>query len=355
MMIPHFRLVPSEKESRSGSAGMMLGRLALGFSLVVTGAMVAPASAADYKFRFANVDAPQSIGGHGMEVFAECVAEKSDGRVAVETFPSGALGDQTDNMESLQAGLLDFTKVISPIVNVEPIAAVLTLPYVFRDREHVARVMNGAVGTWLADRLVGQGLRVLGYWEGGFRQITNNVRPINTPADLAGLKMRTPSDPTRILLFNELGANASALPWAEIYSALQTGVYDAQENPALYVEDANLFEVQKYLSFTSHVYGVSYLLMSEEKYADLPNDLKLVMHQCGRISADATVAYGIKADEEAADFARGKGMEVNQADVNSFVEATIPLREKMLELVLKPEDIPTAQMLLDAVSGAAEQ
>lgn len=354
MMVRHSHLMPSDRKPKSDSAGMFLGQLALGLSLVLTGTMVVPASAADYTFRFANVDAPQSIGGHGMEVFAECVAEKSGGRVAVETFPSGALGDQTDNMESLQAGLLDFTKVISPIVNVEPLAAVFTLPYVFRDRQHVDRVMNGAVGTWLSDRLVGHGLRVLGYWEGGFRQITNNVRPISTPADLAGIKMRTPSDPTRILLFNELGANASALPWAEIYSALQTGVFDGQENPALYVEDAKLFEVQKYLSFTSHVYGVSYLLMSEEKYAELPNDLKLVMHQCGRISADATVAYGIKADEEAADFARGKGMEVNEADVNSFVEAATPLREKMLELVLKPEEIPTAQMLLDAISGAAE-
>ncbi len=309
------------------------------------------AAAPEFKLKFANVDAPQSIGGHGTQVFADCVAEKSDGRVEIQIFPSGALGGQSDNLESVRTDLLDLTNVVSPIVTVDPLLSVFTLPYVFRDRAHVANVLNGEVGELVSDRLLDRDLVVLGYWEGGFRQITNNVRPINVPGDLEGIKIRTPSDPTRIMLFDAMGASAAALPWSEVYSALQTGVFDGQENPALYVEDASFFEVQKYLSFTSHVYGVSYLLMSPGAYAKLPADLQEVAHECGRVSAEATIEYGQKADAEAADKATERGMEVNDADIPAFIAVARPLHGQMIEKILKGDDVQTANDLLKTIEN----
>ncbi|MFN3209085.1 MAG: TRAP transporter substrate-binding protein [Roseovarius sp.] len=303
----------------------------------------------DFKFKFANVDAPQSIGGHGTQVFADCMAEQSGGRVEIQIFPSGALGGQSDNLESVRTDLLDLTNVVSPIVTVDPLLSVFTLPYVFRDRDHVANVLKGEVGDLVSQRLQDRDLVVLGYWEGGFRQITNNVRPINVPDDLEGIKIRTPSDPTRIMMFDAMGASAAALPWSEVYSALQTGVFDGQENPALYVEDASFYEVQKYLSFTSHVYGVSYLLMSKGAFGKLPEDLQKVAFECGRVSADATVEYGTKADAEAADKATERGMEVNEADIPAFMAAARPMHAEMIEKTLKGDDVQKAKDLLKAI------
>ncbi len=311
-----------------------------------------PVAAADYKLKLANVDAPQSIGGHGTQVFAECVQENSAGRVEIQTFFSGALGGQSDNLESVRANLLDLTNVVSPIVTVDPLLSVFTMPYVFENRDHVAKVMQGEIGGLVRDRLAERDLVVLGFWEAGFRQITNNVRPINEPGDLKGIKMRTPSDPTRIMLFESFGASPAALPWAEVYSALQTGVFDGQENPALYVEDASFYEVQKFLSFTSHVYGIGYLLMSTEAYEKLPDELRTVMHECGDISADATVQYGTDADASAAEKARERGMSVNDANVPAFIDAVRPLQADMIASVMSDEDAETALQILEDIANA---
>lgn len=317
----------------------------------ISAIVASPLAAADYQFKLANVDAPQSIGGHGTMVFAECVQEKSADRVEIQTFLSGALGGQSDNLESVRASLLDLTNVVSPIVTVDPLLSVFTMPYVFESREHVAKVLQGPIGELVSERLAERDLVVLGLWEAGFRQITNNVRPINEPEDLKGVKMRTPSDPTRIMLFEALGANPAALPWAEVYSALQTGVFDGQENPALYVEDASFYEVQKYLSFTSHVYGVGYLLMSTEAYGKLPDDLQAVMLECGQVSADATVQYGKDADAVAAQKARERGMEVNDANVAAFIAAARPLHADMIASVMSEDDAPIAAQILEDIAN----
>ena len=153
-------------------------------------------------------------------------------------------------------------------------------------------VMNGPLGDWVAERLKKNKLEVLSYMEGGFRQITNNKRPINTPNDLKGIKMRTPSSQLRIKIFNSYGANASPLPYPELYSALQMGAFDGQENPAIEVKSSKFYEVQKYLSFTNHVYTVSYLLMGESSYKKLPWNLKILMKQASYEAAMATVEAG---------------------------------------------------------------
>jgi tripartite ATP-independent transporter DctP family solute receptor len=281
--------------------------------------------AAEYSLRAHTINNPQSIHFTGMKKFKTLVEERSNGKIEVKLFHSGSLGDQRANLESLQSGTIDIATCDTPITTIDELMGVFGLPYIFRDRDHVQAVLYGPTGGWVADRLRAKGLEVLAYFEGGFRQITNNKRPIYKPSDLKGVKMRTPGSSLRIKTFNHYGANASALPYAELYSALQMGVYDGQENPAIEVKSSKFYEVQKYLSFTNHVYTVSFFLMSQMSYKKLPWDLQLLLKHAAYEASVATVAAGKAADSEIAGLAQSKGMKINQADIASFVEISKPI------------------------------
>lgn len=283
---------------------------------------VGAASAQDFKLRANTIGAPGGIQEEGLKKFKEVAEGKSGGKIRITIHTGGALGNQESNIESLQAATLDIATIETPITKVDPLMGVFGLPYIFRSREHVDAVLNGPIGEEVRQRLAKHGVRVIGYYEGGFRQITNNVRPIYKPEDLKGVKMRTPPSALRIKLFNHYGANASPLPYPEVYSALQTKTFDGQENPSAEVKASRFYEVQKYLSFTNHVYTVGFLLMSEKVFQKMPANLQMLMIEAGREAGRATVAYGIKADQEIADLAKSKGMKVNQADVNAFVQAS---------------------------------
>jgi len=285
----------------------------------------ATADAADYSFRVYTNNNALSIHYAGLKAFKEGVDAKAGGKIDTRLFHSGSLGDDIATLQALQTGTLDIGTVDTPITTVDELLGVFGLPYIFRDRDHVAKVMNGPVGEMVAERLQKKGLKVLAYFEGGFRHITNNVRPIVKPEDLKGIKLRTPSSALRIKIFKQYGANASALPYPELYPALQTKVFDGQENPAIEVKTAKFYEVQKYLSFTGHVYTVSYLLMSDKVHAKLPADLQKLLREAAQTAAKATVEVGIKGDAEVAEFAKSKGMQVNQADVKAFVDASKPI------------------------------
>ena len=282
-------------------------------------------SAAEFNLRYNAPIADGGPHGAGMQAFKQCVEEKSGGRVAIKLFFSGALGAQLDSIEAAQAGTLDIVQIDTPITTIDPLLSVFGLPFIFRDRAHVDAVLNGPIGDMVRQRLVAKGVRPLGFWEGGFRHITNNVRPINTPSDLKGVKMRTPGSKIRIKIFTTYGANASALPFPELYSALQMGVYDGQENPAEVLKTAKFYEVQKYLSLTGHVYTVSYPLISEGVYQKMPWDLQLALRQCGDKAGEATVAFSVDADKNVVDFAKSQGMQVNQAYVGAFIAASLPI------------------------------
>jgi tripartite ATP-independent transporter DctP family solute receptor len=298
--------------------GLFLAALLGGASVAATGA----AHAQDIRLR-ANVPGnEEGIAYLGAKRFVDIVAERSGGKVAIKVFHSSALGDQVSSIESMQAGTLDIATVETPITTVDPVLGATALPYIFRGREHVAKALQGPAGEWIEKRLAAKGLQVIGFLEGGFRQITNNVRPIMTPSDLKGIKMRTPGSKLRIKIFNHYGANASPLPFKELYTALQTGVFDGQENPVIWAKSTKFYEVQKYLSITNHLYTVTYLLMSDKAYQKLPTDLQGLFKEAGREAAAYTVELGKQADKEIVDFLKSKGMKVNQADVPVFVDAS---------------------------------
>jgi len=292
---------------------------------------IGPSLAADLKLR-ANVPGnEEGIAYLGAKRFADLVNERAGGKLNIKVFHSSALGDQVSSIESMQAGTLDIATVETPITTVDPVLGATALPYIFRGREHVAAALNGPAGAWIEERLAAKGLRVLGFMEGGFRQITNNVRPINAPSDLKGIKMRTPSSKLRIKIFNTYGANASPLPFKELYTALQTGVFDGQENPVIWAKVTKFYEVQKYLSITNHLYTVTYLLMSENAFRKLDTETQAIFKQAGREAAEYTVEVGKKADSEIVDFLKSEGMEVNQADIDAFVQASKPIWDEWVQ------------------------
>jgi len=283
------------------------------------------AYSADFKLRANTIGNEHSIHAVGLRKLKELVEKRSGGRIEIKIYYSGSLGDQRAGIESMQSGTIDIATVDTPITTVDTVLGVIGLPFIFRDRNHVDQVMNGPIGDWVAERLRKKNLEVLAYMEGGFRQITNNKRPIYTPDDLKGIKMRTPSSQLRMKIFNTYGANAAALPYPELYSALQMGVFDAQENPAIEVKSNKFYEVQKYLSFTNHVYSVSYLLMGESSFKKLPWDLQLLMKQAGYETIAATVEAGKAVDEEIVELAQSKGMKVNKANTEAFIKASKPI------------------------------
>lgn len=310
---------------------------------------VGTAAAQAFEFRANTVGNKDSIAYAGLERFKQLVEARSDGDIRLRLFDAGALGDQVSGIESMQSGTLAIATVETPITEVDPLLGVTALPYIFRDREHVATVLNGPVGDLFERRLAGEGLRVLGFMEGGFRQITNNTRPINVPADLEGIRMRTPDSALRVKIFNHYGANASPLPFTELYSALQTGVFDGQENPVIWAKSSRFYEVQDYLSITNHLYTVTYLLMSEDKFQALSEAQQLLVQQAGAEAAGHTAAVGRRADSEIVGFLEEQGMKVNQADSEAFASASRPLWD---EWAAEQENPELARGLIHVISTA---
>lgn len=281
--------------------------------------------------------------------FADVIAKDSGGKIAVKVFHSSSLGDQPSSLESMKVGTLDIATIETPITSVDPVLGATALPYLFNGRDHVARALSGEAGKWIEKRLAAKGFQVIGFLEGGFRQITNNVRPIVTPADLKGIKMRTPGSKLRIAIFNHYGANASPLPFAELYTALQTGAFDGQENPVIWARTTKFYEVQKYLSMTNHLYTVTYLLMSDKSFAKLPANLQAAVKKAGKEAAAYSVELGVKADMEDVEFLKEKGMKVNQADIPSFVKVSKSIWDDWSK-----ENGDDAKMLIDLVQKAAK-
>lgn len=324
--------------------------------LAVTAAVAIAASqtfateaAAETTLRLNTVGNEEGIAYLGAKRFADLVEERTNGEIKVKVFHSSALGDQESSLQSIQSGTLDLATVETPITSVEAVLGATALPYLFRDREHVKAALEGEAGEWISKRLADKGLRVVSFMEGGFRQITNNVRPIVTPADLDGIKMRTPESNLRIKIFNTYGANASPLPFSELYSALQTGVFDGQENPVIWAKSTKFYEVQDYLSLTNHLYTITYLLMAEDKFQSLPAEQQEILLEAGREAASHTAELGAKADSEIVGFLEEQGMQVNEADIDAFVAASKPIWDDWTA-----EIGPDAQTLIDLVQKAAE-
>ena len=209
----------------------------------------------------------------GALMFKDLVEEKSKGSIEIVVFPANQLGKQRQLVEGAQLGTVDMVLTSDVLLSsFEKSMRVLNLPYIFKDIDHVNKVLDGEIGQLLSDNLSKKGLVVLGYWENGFRHISNSKRPIDTPADLKDLKIRTPGGFVFIDTFNSYGASATPMSFGELYSALQLKTVDGQENPVAHVLTQKFYEVQKYLSLTNHIHVSEPLVMSKIIFQGLKKD-----------------------------------------------------------------------------------
>jgi tripartite ATP-independent transporter DctP family solute receptor len=221
----------------------------------------------------------------GAVALARAAEELSRGRLKVQIFANAQLGNDRDMIEGMQLGSIDMASPSTGAMGaVVPAATVLDLPYIFDDHQHAYRVLDGPVGEQVAKLFDGKGFRPLGYWEIGFRHLTNNVRPARTPQDVRGLKLRTLPSEIHQRAWGLVGAQPVAIDFTELYNALNTGVVDGQENPFNIILLGKLYEVQKHLSLTGHVYGTAPTSVSDVTWKKLPPDLREVLKEAVRRS-----------------------------------------------------------------------
>ena len=212
----------------------------------------------------------------GFLEMAENIEERTDGRVIIEVFPNSEIGAERELTEGMTLGTVDFVvSSTAPVTNFVPELEVLDVPFVFKDRESAVKLLEGDIGQGLFDKLQDNGIIGLSWGENGYRHITNGIRPIHTPEDLKGLKIRTQENEIHLAAFRALGAQPTPMAWNEAITGLQQGVVDAQENPAIVADQFSLYDSkQKYMTLTGHVYSVAIYMMSEKTYDKLPEDLR---------------------------------------------------------------------------------
>ncbi|MGS4946163.1 TRAP transporter substrate-binding protein [Meridianimarinicoccus sp. RP-17] len=269
--------------------------------------------------------ASNSLQGRSAAKFAEDLQTALGDAHTVEFYADGQLGDEKEPLQKLRLGTVQFTLVSSIMTNVAPEFALFDMPFLVQDRAHLKAIDEAIVQPVLAPKAEEAGLKVLSTWENGFRQITNNTRPINTPADLEGLKIRTPSSEWRVAMFKEWGANPTPMAFSEVFVALQTGTMDGQENPLTNITGANFQEVQSYLSMTGHVYSPTYLTTGLGNWNEIPEDVRDAVATVAASVQDWSLAEGEAADMALVEKVKAAGVEINTADKAAFIAASAPI------------------------------
>lgn len=264
------------------------------------------------------------IGAHRMQEIID--EELGPDRVEIQFFSDGQLGTDSAILEGMLLGTHDALIVGTPITAVDSKFSLFDLPFLFTSREEVEAVTKGEIGQRLNASLEEKGYVNLAYWFVGWRQISNNIRPIYTPEDLKGIKLRVPASPAREALFKNLGANPTPLSFGELFSALQQGVVDGQENPVYVLEQNSFKDVQKYLSKTNHVVSLYQIVFSKSKWDSYPQDVQDALRKAALQVADES--WQITEDLEAEVYEKIKGsVEINEADLDSFKDAAMPIYE----------------------------
>src|SRR6056297_1810230 len=297
-------------------------------SLFITAACLAlPGMAAAQSVLQINSSLPEGSFAHVfLQEYEQRLEAATDGAIDVEIFMSNTLGSEEDVLQGLGLGTHHASLSASAVAQINTRTAIFDLPYLFEDRAAVQAFAESAAGDMLRDGFDGTGMVLAAMWDNGFRQITNTTRPIVVPADLEGLKIRTPTNKQRVEMFNTLGANATPLSFGEVYSALDQGVIDGQENPANVVDTAKLFEVQGYMSLSNHVYLPTFLVFGEPFLAGLDPALKDTVLSVAREVAPWTFEWGETTDAETIE-ALGDRLAVNAVDFAAFQAAAAPLYE----------------------------
>ncbi len=264
--------------------------------------------------------------GQGMVKFKELVEEKSGGKMKVQNFFDATLGDDLKMTEALQGGMQEVTvPSTSPLVGMVPEFGIYDFPFVFQNEKEAHAVLDGAVGDKLLEKLPDQGLVGLAYWENGFRNLTNSKHPVKTADDFKGLKIRTMQNEVHLDAFSKLGANPTPMAFSEVFTALETGTVDGQENPLATIKTQKYSEVQDYLSLTKHVYTPFVFLVSKKFWDELSPEEQKVMSEAAQEAGKYQREINQTENEKALKTLEEEGMKIN--------EVTAEEQEKMKQII----------------------
>lgn len=248
-------------------------------------------------------------------------------------FGAAQLGKDKDVQQKLKLGTVDLALLTSTLPTHVSEMALFELPFLVSDRDHVAKIEQDVFWPYIAPAAEKKGYKVIGFWENGFRNITNAKRPINEPSDLEGLKLRTPNSSWRVKMFKNWGANPTPMSFSEVFIGLQTGVIDGQENPYTNIYAAKLHEVQGYLSVTNHVYTPAYLTAGARHYGKFPEQVRTILESSAANAQQWGYQQAAKLETELKDKLVAGGMKLNVANRDAFVSASQPIYDDFIKNV----------------------
>ncbi len=269
----------------------------------------------------------------GMEKFKEVLEAETNGIVTVNVFPNAQLGSEEDQVNGIKLGTIDATVVaagnLAPFV---PEIELFNLPFIFNNLDHFYRVLDGPVGEWIGKAIEKNTNSIfLNYWTFGTRNTWNAIRPILTPEDLKGLKIRVMGSPILLDSFNAFGAQATNMGWGEFYSALQQGVLDGGETSVVDMYFEKFYEVSRYVSLTNHMIGAAPFFFSKKKYDSLPGYVQIAILKAGREAAFTAREAEKNFTAEAFIKLKEYGIEFNEVDLDPFRDRVKSVYEKYAE------------------------
>jgi tripartite ATP-independent transporter DctP family solute receptor len=262
--------------------------------------------------------------GVAVDAFAREVEARTGGRYKVQNFYSGALGAERESIEALQVGTLDLTMTSTgPVPNFVPEVSILDIPFLMRDYPHARSVLDGPIGQDMLGKFPAKGIQALAWGENGFRHMTNSRRQVNAPDDLKGLKMRTMENPVHIQAYKQFGIIPTPMAFTEVFTALQQGTVDGQENPLSVISAAKFDQVQKYMTLTGHVYSPALILMSKAQWDKLSAPDKEAFLAAAKEAVKANRARIDEDERRAVADLRSKGMIIVENVDKAKFQATL--------------------------------
>ncbi|WP_425256690.1 TRAP transporter substrate-binding protein [Rubrivivax sp. RP6-9] len=302
-------------------------RLTLLAAALASFAFVAPAALAQTTMKISISVGQNSHQGVGIDVFAREVEQRTGGRYKVQTFYSGSLGGERESIEAVQLGTQELTFTSTgPVPNFVPEARILDIPFLFRDKAHARAVLDGPIGQEMLQKFESKGFKALAWGENGVRHMTNSKRAVNGPDDLKGLKMRTMENPVHVAAYKGFGIITTPMAFPEVFTALQQGTVDGQENPLSVIMAAKFDQVQKHLTLTGHVYSPCVFMMNKASFDKLSAADKQHFLDAAKVAVAANRARVDEDDAKGVAELRGKGMSVvENPDKAKFQAALTPV------------------------------
>lgn len=299
----------------------------LGLAVAAIGLLATGGASAQTTFKM-NISVPKdSHYGAAVDTFAAEVEKRTNGRYKIQNFYASALGNEREAIEAVQLGTLDLAmSSTGPVPNFLPELAILDIPFLFRDYAHARAVLDGPIGQEMLEKFEPIGIKALAWGENGFRHMTNSKVPVRTPEDLKGLKMRTMENPIHMQAYKGFGIIPTPMAISEVFTALQQGTVDGQENPISVIQSWKFEQVQKYLTLTGHVYSPAFLMMNKGLWDGLSDEDKQHFLEAAKVAVKANRDRIDHDEKNGVAHLRSHGMEViEDVDRSAFQKALEPV------------------------------